>query len=182
MVSELFDGALALGQAHFERGDWQAASSAWDEGRRTTAGDERNVLEALSLWSSAASHHAHGRAEEAHRVLLEALEVLSRARREQLGLDLDGFHDALVASLEALKHRWTARSHRWPPKVSEEVGVGLELRTRCPYCGEPVLVVVAAEDASAARYVESCPVCCRPWDVSVDRGTVTIGRDDGPSS
>lgn len=42
----------------------------------------------------------------------------------------------------------------------------------CPYCGEPVTLVV---DASAGHqhYVEDCAVCCRPI-------TVIVGvQDDG---
>ena len=51
---------------------------------------------------------------------------------------------------------------------------------RCPYCGEPVLVSVTPEDSEGARYVEDCPVCCKPWDVQVSRESgrvrVTLGR------
>ena len=43
--------------------------------------------------------------------------------------------------------------------------VGLE----CPYCGEPVEVVVDCS-VESQEYVEDCPVCCRPMSlmVSVD--------------
>jgi Cysteine-rich CPXCG len=37
----------------------------------------------------------------------------------------------------------------------------------CPYCGEPVELVVDAS-AGSAGYVEDCPVCCRPMQVDVD--------------
>lgn len=37
----------------------------------------------------------------------------------------------------------------------------------CPYCGEPVELVVDAS-AGSADYIEDCPVCCRPMQVSVD--------------
>ncbi|MGV3620007.1 MAG: CPXCG motif-containing cysteine-rich protein [Archangium sp.] len=49
---------------------------------------------------------------------------------------------------------------------------------QCPYCGEPVMVSVAPEEAEGAQYVEDCPVCCRPWQVELSGGSVTIGRDD----
>ncbi len=51
----------------------------------------------------------------------------------------------------------------------------------CPYCGEPIDIVV---DASLAlqHYVEDCSVCCRPMElsVSVDSGQVSVEarRDD----
>jgi len=45
-----------------------------------------------------------------------------------------------------------------------------QLRTRsvqCPYCGEPLELVVDAS-AGAQRYVEDCVVCCRPIDIELD--------------
>lgn len=36
----------------------------------------------------------------------------------------------------------------------------------CPYCGEPIELVVDAP-AGSAEYVEDCPVCCQPMQVSV---------------
>ncbi len=44
------------------------------------------------------------------------------------------------------------------------VGVNL---CSCPYCGEPVTVVVDEGGGEEQRYVEDCPVCCRPWEVEV---------------
>jgi hypothetical protein len=45
----------------------------------------------------------------------------------------------------------------------------------CPYCGEPLELVVDAS-AGAQRYVEDCMVCCRPIEVEldVDEGDVRI--------
>ena len=37
----------------------------------------------------------------------------------------------------------------------------------CPYCGEPIEIVVD-ESAGDATYVEDCPVCCRPMQVHVE--------------
>ncbi|KRF01849.1 hypothetical protein ASG87_10080 [Frateuria sp. Soil773] len=44
----------------------------------------------------------------------------------------------------------------------------------CPYCGEPVEVLL---DASAGdqQYIEDCQVCCRPITL-----TVTLGDDGEP--
>ncbi|MGH8190741.1 MAG: CPXCG motif-containing cysteine-rich protein [Rhodanobacteraceae bacterium] len=45
----------------------------------------------------------------------------------------------------------------------------------CPYCGETVELAVDASAGSAA-YVEDCPVCCQPMQVSieVDGETVSV--------
>lgn len=38
----------------------------------------------------------------------------------------------------------------------------------CPYCGEPVQLVVD-EGEEEQDYIEDCQVCCRPMQVSVRR-------------
>lgn len=52
----------------------------------------------------------------------------------------------------------------------------------CPYCGEEVEVEVDPLGPSAETYVEDCPVCCRPWTVTVtreeDEASIQLGRDD----
>lgn len=47
----------------------------------------------------------------------------------------------------------------------------------CPYCGEPLeLLVDAGEDDQ--RYIEDCQVCCRPINVTVTvEGDGSIGVD-----
>jgi transposase-like protein len=37
----------------------------------------------------------------------------------------------------------------------------------CPYCGEWALLRLDPGSGPQQRYVEDCPVCCRPWDVRV---------------
>lgn len=44
----------------------------------------------------------------------------------------------------------------------------MELSCSCPYCGERVDVWVDMGGGTRQRYVEDCPVCCRPWDVRID--------------
>lgn len=39
--------------------------------------------------------------------------------------------------------------------------------TTCPYCGEPISLVVDAS-AGAQCYIEDCQVCCRPMTVILD--------------
>ena len=52
----------------------------------------------------------------------------------------------------------------------------------CPYCDEPVELLVEPADAPQA-YVEDCTVCCRPWQVRIytdaaGQLTVEARRDD----
>jgi hypothetical protein len=37
----------------------------------------------------------------------------------------------------------------------------------CPYCAEPVELLVDPDGGSRQSYIEDCPVCCRPWQVEV---------------
>lgn len=37
----------------------------------------------------------------------------------------------------------------------------------CPYCGEPIELVVDPEVAGET-YIEDCPVCCRPMVLSLE--------------
>lgn len=51
-----------------------------------------------------------------------------------------------------------------------------EHKTLCPYCGEPILIVVDCS-VETQTYIEDCEVCCSPinFQVTVDSsGTVNI--------
>ena len=39
--------------------------------------------------------------------------------------------------------------------------------THCPYCGEPIEVLVDSS-VESQHYVEDCQVCCRPMQISVE--------------
>jgi hypothetical protein len=41
------------------------------------------------------------------------------------------------------------------------------LELYCPYCGETVDLDIDEGGGSRQAYVEDCPVCCRPWQVTV---------------
>ena len=41
------------------------------------------------------------------------------------------------------------------------------IETTCPYCGEEVELTVDEGGGTVQCYVEDCPVCCRPWQVTV---------------
>lgn len=57
-----------------------------------------------------------------------------------------------------------------------------EALAQCPYCGEPVELSVDALGPDRERYTEDCPVCCRPWVVTVVRSEgevdVSLARED----
>jgi len=48
----------------------------------------------------------------------------------------------------------------------------MEAEASCPYCGEPVSLLIDESGGRAQSYVEDCAVCCRPIDVrvAVDEG------------
>jgi hypothetical protein len=37
----------------------------------------------------------------------------------------------------------------------------------CPYCAEDVSVALDPGSGASQQYVEDCPVCCQPWQMSV---------------
>lgn len=54
----------------------------------------------------------------------------------------------------------------------------------CPYCGEENEIYVDPGGGPRQDYVEDCPVCCRPWQVTVRFGssgelTVELTAEDG---
>lgn len=56
----------------------------------------------------------------------------------------------------------------------------LEASANCPYCAEAVTVSIDPGSGAAQDYVEDCPVCCQPWQVSVryaSDGTARIQLD-----
>lgn len=181
-----FHRALLAGRRDFEAARYHAAHEAWEAHWRHAHGDERLVLQALVLWAAALHHHQHGRELGAHRLLLRALERLTRAREGLRDVDVDALRGALVESLEATKEPFRADVRpRWFGAVAtaqEDTALELEHPSSCPYCGEAVLVSVTVEDALGAAYVEDCPVCCRPWQVQVQEhdGVVRVAleRDD----
>jgi hypothetical protein len=40
----------------------------------------------------------------------------------------------------------------------------------CPYCGEPIEIILDPGSGAVQEYVEDCEVCCQPWRVSVSYG------------
>ncbi|MEM1411295.1 MAG: CPXCG motif-containing cysteine-rich protein [Pseudomonadota bacterium] len=56
----------------------------------------------------------------------------------------------------------------------EALGV-TEVANHCPYCGEPVQLIVDAS-AGLQSYVEDCQVCCRPMVVEMVSLSPTVVR------
>jgi hypothetical protein len=38
----------------------------------------------------------------------------------------------------------------------------------CPHCGESIQLAVDPSAGDRQRYIEDCPVCCNPNDLTVD--------------
>lgn len=60
----------------------------------------------------------------------------------------------------------------------------VEADATCPWCGVDVEVAVDPGGGSTQEYVEDCPICCRPWAVTVaydrvGRASVTLRPQDG---
>ena len=183
MASPTFTASLDEGRKRFEEGSFFAAHEAWESGWRQTRGPEKRVLQVLVLWSAALHHHTQGKELGANRLLLRALERLGEVGDAFDGIDVDGLRERLVTSLEHVRAPWTdAAQPLWPENGSLTAGESFDHEARCPYCGEPVLVSVAPEEAEDAHYIEDCPVCCRPWEVQVHREgnhlSVSLSRDD----
>lgn len=184
MSTPTFIASLDAGRELFIKGEFYRAHEAWESGWRRTRGSERVMLQVLVLWAAALHHHSHGNPEGTKRLLLRALEKSAQLEDELLSgsIDVENLREGLVSSLERAALPW-GDEHKpvWPPS-STSIEESLEHEARCPYCGEPVLVSVAPEEADDAQYVEDCPVCCRPWQVQLSRDgealRVTLGRDD----
>jgi hypothetical protein len=59
-----------------------------------------------------------------------------------------------------------------PDPIEDEFPMGdgaaqLTGQAMCPYCGEWVRLQLDPGSGPRQDYVEDCPVCCRPWQVSV---------------
>jgi hypothetical protein len=52
----------------------------------------------------------------------------------------------------------------------------MNVRSECPYCGEPLEMTVDELGGRRQAYVEDCVVCCRPIEVEVvvDDGDVDL--------
>lgn len=42
-----------------------------------------------------------------------------------------------------------------------------ERRIRCPFCGEPLSIIVDTS-AGSQTYIEDCQICCQPMHIVID--------------
>lgn len=61
-----------------------------------------------------------------------------------------------------------AAVHQFPRLTPPAPAMDLygEVALRCPYCGEPITLLVDWS-AGAQHYVEDCEVCCRPIELDL---------------
>ena len=56
------------------------------------------------------------------------------------------------------------------------------VESECPYCGEPLTLMVDEFAGRRQSYVEDCAVCCRPIEVTVSaldgEADVSVRRQD----
>ncbi len=177
------DADVQRGQVRFARGDFLAAHEAWEAGWRTSQGAERELLQALAQLAAAFHHWQRGKSVGAATLFGRARGHLGALPSTLLGVE--------VSELELQLSRWEEAAARGePPPAAPRLQAARAEGSaraegewlRCPYCGGRVRVQAEPFGAVAERYVEDCPVCCRPWSVHVTRDgngvAVRLGRED----
>jgi len=43
------------------------------------------------------------------------------------------------------------------------------IEASCPYCGEQVEVIIDAGGGELQEYIEDCPICCQPWEITIEQ-------------
>jgi hypothetical protein len=175
---------LEEGTALLREGSWRAAHEVFESGWRASGGPVRELFQALAQLGAAMLKWSEGRATPAETLLRRARGHLdglpSRLHScdvEELDTQLRGLEErlALGEPAPAGLHLGVAE----PRAPSSDIAA---IEASCPYCGESVTVRVDPTGARAERYVEDCPVCCRPWAVEVSLGggtpSVELHRED----
>ncbi len=173
---------LDPGRRQLEAGRFFEAHDAFERVWRRSAGAERELVQALVLWAAALHHRSRQRWVGAERLLARAVDRSGRARAG-LPDDAERLCDALTVAWEAVSQKRPEVPLRWPfGEQAGPEGVDLAYARHCPYCGAAVTLWVEPELLGGTRYVEDCPVCCRPWEVEVrtegGEAKVQVGRDD----
>jgi Cysteine-rich CPXCG/Domain of unknown function (DUF309) len=177
--AELLSGARLLAS-----GNWRASHEAFETAWRRSHGEGRDLLQALAQLAAALLKWSEGHLEP-------AATILGRVRRRLEGLpshvsrvDVETLESTVLELQERLALGEPAPAQVQVPledraeAPSDRVALGVP----CPYCGERVTVHVEPTGMSVEQYVEDCPVCCRPWVVTVERTadapSVTLARED----
>ena len=178
------DVELLAGVRLLASGTWRASHEAFETAWRRSEGEGRDLLQALAQLAAALLKWSEGQVEG-------AATILGRVRRRLEGLPSHVSRidvETLESTVLDLQERLALREPV-PPQITvpledraEAPADRVALGAPCPYCGERVTVHVEPTGMSLERYIEDCPVCCRPWVVSVERAgdapTVTLARED----
>lgn len=178
------DAELLAGARLLASGTWRASHEAFETAWRRSQGESRDLLQALAQLAAALLKWSEGQVEG-------AATILGRVRRRLEGLpshvsrvDVEALESTVLDLQERLALREPAPQQITVPLEdrAEARADRVALGAPCPYCGERVTVHVEPTGMSVERYVEDCPVCCRPWVVNVERAedgpTVMLARED----
>lgn len=169
-------GANALSQ-----GAYLEAHEHFEEAFHHTKGVSRQLAQVLAQWAAALLHAERENQIGARRTMEKALARLSALDEQGPSLlDTPALLEAMLSSWSTLRRGEAGAPPTWQPHFTAAHEVPLELTTRtvCPYCGERVEVSAERRDEKIVRYVEDCPVCCRPWEVVVTADEVQLHRHD----
>ena len=177
--AELLAGVRLLGS-----GTWRASHEAFETAWRRSQGESRDLLQALAQLAAALLKWSEGQLEGAATILGRVRGRLEGLPSHVSRVDVETLESTVLDLQERLALREVV-----PPQITvpledraEAPADRVALGAPCPYCGERVTVHVEPTGMSLERYVEDCPVCCRPWVVNVDRAgdgpTVTLARED----
>ncbi len=171
--------SFARGHAHFRAGRFFEAHEAWEVGWKATAGREKQTLQALIMWATAIHHAKNGNTAGMQKLMASAVAKLDERIAGTPPFAFEPLSDAIVRSWEAAK-AGDLSTPVWEPLAEDEAPESVETshRAHCPYCGEPVQVEIEPELAAGAEYIEDCPVCCRPWTVSVGSDGFKLKHED----
>ena len=180
-ASLTFSSALQNGTQLMRAGDFHAAHDQFEAGWRVEQGVPKRALQVLTLWATALLHSERGNQVGARRVMERALERQAEIEDTKSPIALNPLLDAMLATWQAIRAGEKAPAPQWEPELVllPEESFDLSVSTLCPYCGEPVEVVSERREDAVVRYVEDCPVCCRPWEVTVSRDGISLARGDG---
>jgi hypothetical protein len=180
----MVDTELLAGARLLASGTWRASHEAFETAWRRSAGEGRDLLQALAQLSAALLKWSEGQLDPAATILGRVRQRLEGLPSQVSRVDVETLESTVLELQERLALREPAPSQVRVPlgveavAAADRVGVGAP----CPYCGERVTVHVEPTGMSLEQYVEDCPVCCRPWVVHVERAagrpTVTLARED----
>ncbi len=178
------DAELLAGARLLASGTWRASHEAFETAWRRSQGESRDLLQALAQLAAALLKWSEGHLEPAATILGRVRQRLEGLPSHVSRVDVETLESTVLELQERLALREPAPHQITVPLEdrSEAPADRVALGVPCPYCGERVTVHVETTGMSLEKYVEDCPVCCRPWVVNVERAgdgpMVTLARED----